>query len=272
MQDGNLTFDEALKEAQVHGYAEADPAADVDGYDTRNKLVILSRLAYGIFLDRDKIPVDGIRNVSKLDMSYAKQLGYTIKLLGVSRPTLDEKIEAKVCPCFVSLQHPLASVRGIENGLQVYDELRGVQTIVAAGAGANPTAAAILRDLLALSKQEPIVWTAPSREHLTFKYAKPYSTVRKFYVRMNAENKPGVLAGISKVFAKNGINITSVLQDDASALDVVPVVIMCGPTEERNIIKALKEIEASHAVSSPSQFIRVEDTLHEVDCAECSFL
>lgn len=266
MHEGNLSFEEALKEAQVNGYAEADPAADVDGIDTCNKLVILSRLAYGIFLDRDKIPVKGIRNVSKLDMFYAKQLGYNIKLLGISRPMPDGKIEARVCPCFVPLAHPLASVRGIENGLQVHDEFRGVQTIIAEGAGANPTAAALMRDLLALAKKEPIVWTAQSREHSTFKYAKPHSTVRKFYVRLDAENKPGVLASISKVFAKHGINITRVIQDESpGGASLAPVVIMCSPTEEKNIIKALGDIEALKVVAAAPQFVRVEDALHVDD-------
>jgi len=259
-------FDEAVKLAQARGYAESDPASDVDGIDTRNKLVILSRLAFGVFLDREKIPMSGIRNITKLDMEYARKLGYAIKLLGVARPTPDGKIEASVHPSFVPLSHQLASVKGIENGLQVNDDFRGAQVMVAKGAGADPTAVAILRDLIAMSQKESIIWTAGERSRFAFKYAKRHSTVHKFYVRMTVENRPGVLASVLKVLGRHDVNITSVLQHDATTLKAVPVVIMCGPSEEAIIRKAVKEIESLHVIDDTSQIIQVEDSLCDADC------
>ena len=187
-----LSFDAALKLAQKEGYAEANPENDVEGTDTRNKLMILSRLAYGINLDKDKIEVSGIRDITEVDIKYADELGYKIKLLGICKPTPAGSFVARVHPSFIMKSHQLANVGGIRNGVQVFDHLRGAQVFIAAGAGAGPTAAALLVDLINLGKEHPqIVWTAPSRANLTLKYARPSSTVpKKYYVRIDADNKP----------------------------------------------------------------------------------
>ena len=188
-----LSFDEALKLAQKNGYAEADPKDDVEGIDTRNKLIILSRLAYGIGLEKDKIEVSGIRDITQVDIKNANDLGYKIKLLGICKPTRSGYV-ARVHPTFIPKDHQLANVSGIRNGVQVFDHLRGAQVFIAAGAGAGPTAAALLVDLITVAKEDPqIVWTAPSRADLSVKYARPSATIpKKYYVRIDAD-KAGVL-------------------------------------------------------------------------------
>lgn len=263
--EGGLSFEAAIKSAQQHGYAEADPANDVDGIDTRNKLMILSRLAYGVELEADKIEVSGIRDISQVDIQHAKKLGYAIKLLGIAKPT-EAGFVARVHPSFIPMRHQLANVKGIGNGVQVYDHLRGAQIFIAAGAGAGPTAAALLVDLITVgTKEDPqIAWTAPSRADLSVKYAKPSSNVRRYYVRIDADNKPGVLAKISKVFARHDINIGEVIQHGQPDSKSVPVIIMCGPTDEATIKKALKEIAELTETSSKAHLIRVEDSLENL--------
>jgi len=262
MEEG-LSFEEALKEAQANGYAEADASEDIDGHDTRNKLIILARLAFGASLNRDQIPISGIRNITQLDMRLARELGYTIRLLGVCRPTADGRIDARVHPSFVPLSHPLASVKGIYNGLQVYDALRGARTYNAIGAGSTATAMAVMKDLVEISRRGEIIWPNTSLTTLGVKHVKPYSTVRRYYVRIAAENRPGVLAKISRIFGRHDINISSVIQHGPTTAGPVPVVVMCGPTEERVLRKSLAEIEALRNVSTASQFIRVEDALED---------
>lgn len=262
MEEG-LGFDEALREAQAKGYAEADPTEDIDGGDTCNKLIIISKLAFGVFLEKDQIPVEGIRQITLRDMEFARKLGYTIRLLGISKITDDGKIHARVHPCFVPERHLLASVRGICNGIQIHDGLRGVQGMTAAGAGGRPTAMAIFSDLMSITQDKQTIWPPAFPSRKGQKYARPDSWVGRYYVRLEVENHPGVLSGVSKIFGRYKINITSVIQHEPAESSHVPLIIMCGPTQERNIKRALHEIHSLKSVRPKSLFIRVEDALQE---------
>ena len=259
MQEG-LSLEQALEEAQKEGYAELNPSSDVDGHDTVNKLVIVSRLAFGVSLKPKDIDVDGIRQITQEDMDNAHKLDYTIKLLGVARLHEDDKIEAWVCPCLIPKKHPLASVIGVQNGIQVYDEFRDVHGMNAFGAGARPTAMAIFNDLISLSQQEPIAW--PSSRPKKLKRIKFENTLGKYYVRMTADNKPGVLAKITKILGRHGINILSVVQRDENPNSkVVPLVVICGPTQHKHLKRALGSIGSLGSIRSKPFFLRVEDAL-----------
>jgi homoserine dehydrogenase len=266
MEEG-LSGNDALHEAQVKGYAEADPSEDIDGLDTRNKLIVVSRLAFGKFLSVKDIDASGIRNISKIDMEFASELGYTIKLLGISRRE-NNTVHAVVCPCLVPKKDSLASVKGVNNGIKVYDELRGVQGMAVAGAGSNPTSMAIFSDLISMAKGDQILWPAPSAVNQNLKYSKS-EWPSKYYLRIQVANQPGVLAKVSKAFGKSGINIADVLQKadkgDVKLRDV-PIVLVCGPTIERNVQQALRSIKAI-TLASPV-LIRVEDpSAHLKECA-----
>lgn len=243
MEKADLSFDAALQAAQVKGYAEADPRDDVEGFDTRNKLVVASRLAYGVFLNKDDIPVRGIRDISKTDMSFAKQLGYTIKLLGVSKLVEGDKISAYVSPALVPRESFLANVGGVNNGIQYYDAIRGIQGMQAEGAGSRPTAIAIFSDLVNIAKSEPILWPAAT----VFPDLKITSGQRtaSFYVRLEVPNQPGILARITKAFGKSSINIEEVRQPKGHS-ETVPLVMVCGPVKEKVLSKTLQQLKSEN--------------------------
>ena len=263
MEEDGLSAADALREAQVKGYAEADPKEDIDGLDTRNKLIVVSRLAFGKFLKVDDILAKGIRDISKIDMELASELGYTIKLLGISRRE-DDTVQAVVRPCLVPKDDSLASVKGVNNGIKVYDELRGVQSMTVAGAGSNPTSMAIFSDLISMAKGDKILW--PPAENPNLKFSKS-EWPSKYYLRIQVANQPGVLAKVTKAFGKSGINIVDVWQKGDNNLQDVPVVLICGPTIERNVRQALRTIEAI-TLASPV-LIRVEDP--SAHLKECGF-
>jgi homoserine dehydrogenase len=251
------TYKEALEEAQKAGYAEANVSEDVDGYDTRNKLIIVSRLAYGVFLSKDEIPVSGIRKLALADMEFANELGYTVKLLGVSTIIDDDKISAFVGPCLVPLSHRLALVKGVNNGIEVFNEFGGEYGMIAAGAGGNRTATAILTDLLALAEGESILWPASAHFGVQLKISRAQVPMN-YYVRMEVPNHPGVLGDVTKTFGKNEINIIRILQKDGHT-DVVPLVLICGPIKERALRKVLDELEERKRVMSTPVFLPVHE-------------
>jgi len=262
MEEG-LSSDDALHEAQAKGYAEADPSADIDGLDTRNKLIVVSRLAFGKFLKVDDIKPKGIRGISKIDMEFAGKLGYTIKLLGISRRDNDT-IHAMICPCLVPKEDSLASVKGVNNGIKVYDELRGVLGMGAAGAGSNPTSMAVFSDLISMAKNDGILWPPPSAVNQNLKYSRS-EWPSKYYVRIQVKNHPGVLAKVTKALGKSGINIEDISQNGEANLPDVPVVLVCGPTIERNLHQALQTVKA--ITTENPVLIRVEEpSEHLKDC------
>lgn len=260
--EAGATFDQALKDAQAKGFAEADPVDDIDGPDTRNKLVIISKLAFGIFLKGEDIPVEGIRQVTKRDMDFAKELGYTIKLLGICERGTDGKLHARVHPCFIPKDDHLALIPGVCNGLQIFDTLRGIQGMKAPGAGSSPTAMAIFYDLINIAQNRPIIWPQPTPTRRAAKPTKSAVRLGKFYVRLDVEDHPGVLANVSKIFGRHRININRLIQPQADANLSAALIVLCGPTSERCLTQALGEIEALKSVHSKPLFIRIEDALH----------
>ncbi|NIA07519.1 MAG: homoserine dehydrogenase [Actinobacteria bacterium] len=260
MENG-LPFEEALNKARANGYAEEDPSEDINGLDTRSKLVIATRLAFGKFLSEDDICVDGIKNITDLDIKFAKELGFAIKLLGLSHRVGEDKLYAVVGPHLVRLGQPLASVDGVKNGIQVFDQLRGIFGLVASGAGSEPTAMAIFTDLISIAKREHSLW--PAREkNSRLKLAKS-PPVCQYYLRLQLRNKAGVLAKVTKELGKEEINIEQITQRDQDDGAIVPVVIMCGPTEKKRIDRAIKRLKVFDFVSSDLLVLPVLEQLNE---------
>ncbi len=254
MSDEGASYEAVLSDAQALGFAEADPTADVDGYDASYKLAILSSLAFNRFLPAELIYREGISNVQAEDIAIGKQLGYTIKLLAIAK-LIDGKIEARVHPVFLKNSHPLASVSGSFNGIFIVGDNVGDIMLYGRGAGALPTGSAVVSD---------IVFCARQIEHA--RYSEINDVISKtdiisdftsdYYMRMTVLDIPGVLSQITSIFADNNISITSMRQDAGEG--VVSIVLVTHKSSENNIRKAISEIESLNEVQKVNALIRVE--------------
>ncbi len=254
MSDEGASYADVLADAQALGFAEADPTADVEGFDASYKLSILSSLAFNRFLPVELIYREGISNVQAEDIAIGKQLGYTIKLLAIAK-LIDGKIEARVHPVFLKNSHPLASVSGSFNGIFLVGDNVGDIMLYGRGAGALPTGSAVVSD---------IVFCARQIEHA--RYAEISDVIKKqdiitdftsdYYMRMTVLDIPGVLSQITSIFADNNISITSMRQDAGEG--VVSIVLVTHKSSENNIRKAIKEIESLSEVQKVNAVIRVE--------------
>lgn len=254
MSNEGASYADVLADAQALGFAEADPTADVEGYDASYKLSILSSLAFNRFLPVELIYREGISNVQEEDIAIGKQLGYTIKLLAIAK-LIDGKIEARVHPVFLKNSHPLASVSGSFNGVFLVGDNVGDIMLYGRGAGSLPTGSAVVSD---------IVFCARQIEHA--RYAEISDVITKqdiitdftsdYYMRMTVLDIPGVLSQITSIFADNNISITSMRQDAGEG--VVSIVLVTHKSSENNIRKAIKEIESLSEVQKVNSVIRVE--------------
>lgn len=254
MSEENSTYEEALKEAQRLGYAEFNPTADVDGFDAMYKLSILSTLAYNKRIPIDKIYREGISCVTKEDIQYGKELGYTLKLLAISK-NYNGKVEARVHPTFVRNNHPLASVRGSFNAVFVVGNNVGDIMLYGRGAGDLPTGSAIVSDIVYAAtrleqRRYPQLTDTSGVEFMT-------DFVSQYYIRMTAKNKSGVLAQIADSFGKNNVSIRTVIQKDGG--DNAPLIFVTSTTSENAVNNAVKEILNIKEVATIDNIIRVED-------------
>lgn len=254
-------YDQAVKEAQALGFAEADPAFDVDGTDAAQKLAILAHLAFGARVYWSDIPKRGIDQLNGLDLKYAKQLGYRIKLIGLSRLT-PEGLQAVVGPMLVKEGTPLAEVRANYNAVSVDGDAVGPVFYHGQGAGQMPTASAVVADLID---------TAVGRTAITFKtlelwsdesnrieMAQPGNLTGRFYLRFNVEDVANVMAQIAGVLGRHNISIASVYQHDNDLKDgIVPVVFVTKETTESDANSAINEIEKLDCVKADSERLRI---------------
>jgi homoserine dehydrogenase len=258
------SFDEVLQEAITLGYAEADHHNDTEGLDTRNKLIVASKLAFGVFLNYKDILVSGITGITKEDVGYAKELGYAIKLLGISRIVEDDKLTAFVGPALVPQTDPLARIEGVDNSIWVHDKFRGVQGMSAAGAGKDATAMAIFSDLVSVGRGEKTLWPDAALSHRNLKFTRNQLPA-SFYVRVDVRNQPGVLANISKHFARNKINITDVIQrskvESPITAVVTSIVFMLGPTKQKSVQKVLDELGETTTLAGKPVMLRIEQSV-----------
>jgi homoserine dehydrogenase len=262
-----VDFTVALKEAQRLGYAEADPTFDVEGIDTAHKLTLLASLAFGIPLCFDKIYIEGITRISPLDVVFASELGYKIKLLAVAKDTGQDGIELRVHPTMLPESSLIAEVDGVFNAVVVEGDAVGQTLFYGQGAGSLPTGSAVVSDIVDMArliqaghiKQMPSLGVSQGRD---VKIKSIGDLVSPYYFRFSVFDKPGVLSIISGILGNHQISIESVLQKARKKNEPVPLVMLTHEASERNVVTALEEINNLSVVADKAVFIRVEDSEH----------
>jgi homoserine dehydrogenase len=258
MRETGREFDEVLSEAQTLGYAEADPSFDVDGIDTAHKLAILTGLAFGCEVDFGGVYVEGIREISALDIEYANELGYRIKLLGLSRAT-DGGVEQRVHPCMVALDAPIASIEGVFNAVVADGDFVGSIMTEGQGAGAGPTASAVVADLIDIARGGGLATFAVPAAALRHLPSLPMERHEgSYYLRLMVVDRPGVIADIAAALRDEDISVEAMLQRGRAPGESVPVVITTHETREANMTRALERIIRIEAVLEPPRVIRIE--------------
>lgn len=268
MTEEGRAFQDVLAEAQKSGYAEADPTFDVAGTDAAHKLAILVNLAFGSPVNFKDVYVEGISAIAPMDIEYATEFGYTIKLLAIAKVQGEgesEEIEARVHPTMIANNSPLARVGGIYNAIQVTGDAVGEIMLYGRGAGSMPTASAVVSDLIDIARNiryggvgrvPPTGFLADQRRPLRIR---PIENVTGlYYLRFMVLDRPGVLSQLSGALGKHDISISSVLQRGRQEGQTVPVVMTTHIAMERNLRAALREIDALPSVSSPTTVIRIE--------------
>ena len=256
MTENGLEYDHAVKEAQRLGFAEADPSSDVNGDDAAYKISILSSIAFNQRINIGDIPKEGITRISKEDIAYAKELGYNIKLLASASRTNDE-IELSVHPAFIPMQHPLSTVKNEFNAVFLKGNAVGETMLYGKGAGSLPTGSAVLDDIMYIIKNE-------GREyHINYEISDRYKIVnrayKKYYIRFEVIDKPGVLAKIASIFGNHDISLASVVQRQKNGNNTAPLVFITHDTERKNIDAALEEIRSFDCVTKIASIIVVEN-------------
>jgi homoserine dehydrogenase len=259
MASAGLTLKEAVAEAQAAGYAEADPTDDIGGYDAAYKLAILASIAYEIKVRPDEIYREGIENVEPVDFRYARELGYAIKLIAHTQRH-PGRVEARVHPAMIPLDHPLARVEGAENSVFVEGDLVGQVQLVGQGAGGRPTASAVVGDLIDLARS--IRRGVQSRPSFSFDdrigVIPMGEVVTRAYYRIRVDDQPGVLAAISHVFAEENVSISSVIQKDAWVdQQTAELVITTHPSSDANLQRTRERVAELATVHAVSSFLRV---------------
>lgn len=246
MTNDGVAYDEILKEAQKLGYAEADPTFDVGGFDTAHKLLILASIAYGIDAKPEDILIEGIQNISQEDISFAKEFGYAIKLLGIAKKD-GNKVELRVHACLIKKEEMIAKIDGVMNGISVVGDKVGETLYYGAGAGGNATASAVVANIIDIArsgKSRPMLgFDKPMEGKLTLKA--PADIESKYYLRINVSDKIGVLAKITKIFEENSISIESILQRQSS-LESANLLISTHKAYEydiQNLVSSLEKLE-----------------------------
>jgi homoserine dehydrogenase len=263
MEETGREFQDILAEAQAMGYAEADPSFDVDGIDAAHKLAILAALAFGTEVDFDNVYVEGIRRISPIDIEFARQLGYGIKLLGVAQRVPEEEgggIAQRVHPCMVLEDAPINHVSGVFNAIEVAGDFVDTTIYEGRGAGEGPTASAVVADLIDIARGNRVPTFGVAASAL-----KPAATIPMgrrwgaYYVRFTVVDKPGVFADIAAALRDNEVSMESVLQRGRAPGEKVPVVMTVHDTREDAMQRCVEAIAALGAVVEPPTLIRIED-------------
>lgn len=265
MRDKGLAYQDVIGEAQRLGYAEADPTFDVEGIDAAHKLVIMSAIAFGIPLKFNEAYTEGITKLQQADIQYAEELGYNVKLLGITKRT-DAGVELRVHPTLIPEKRLVANVDGPMNAVVVQGDAVGPTLYYGAGAGAEPTASAVIADLVDVARLKDVstAHRAPflsyQPEHVQDLPVIPIEEVETaFYIRLKATDKPGVMAAITKILADKRISIDAMIQKEpVTGTKEADIVILTHKTVERNMNLAITEIEALPAVVGEIVKIRME--------------
>ncbi len=265
MRDKGRDFDDVLAEAQALGYAEADPTFDVEGIDAAHKLTILASIAFGIPLQFDKIYTEGISRITRLDVEYAERLGYRIKHLGIARKT-PEGIELRVHPTLIPERRLIANVNGVMNAIVVRGDAVGNTLYYGPGAGAEPTASAVVADIVDVARaltSDPenrvphLAFQAESLSDILVLHPDNFKT--SYYLRLCTEDKPGVLADVTRILADHDISIEAIIQKEALPDEtLIPIILLTQITLEKEMNAAIAAIEALDTVNGKVNRIRLE--------------
>lgn len=268
MREKGLDFDTVLKEAQKLGYAEADPTFDIEGFDAAHKATLMSSLAFGIPVQFDKAYVEGITKLEAIDIKYAEQLGYRIKLLGITK-RMANGIELRVHPTLIPAKRLIANVEGAMNAVLVNSDAVGASLYYGKGAGSEPTASAVIADLVDIARLESV-----NPEHrvpplafqpdaLTNTPILPMSEVTtSYYLRMQVKDQPGVLADITRILADLRISIDAFLQKEPQEGEtLVDIIILTHLTQEKNMDAAIEKVEDLDTVMGKVTKIRLEELM-----------
>ena len=264
MNRRSISYADALAEAQRDGLAEADPTLDVGGFDSAHKIAVMAALAFGVRIDYEQIPVEGIDSLDVLDVGWATRLGYVTKLLAIAERA-DDAVTLRVRPCFVREGHPLAWVSGPFNAISVYSYPTGHTMYYGRGAGGSATSGAIVSDIVSIASgayprifDQARFWpdrTAPIRQNA------PGSIEGRYYVRALVQDRPGVLAGFADRFGRHGISIASVHQDEIADDEdrLAPVIVVTHGASEDSLRAAVSEIDTMPQLSGRCAVIPIID-------------
>lgn len=266
MRDKGLSFAEVLEQAQKLGYAEADPTYDIEGIDAAHKITLMSAIAFGIPVQFNKVYTEGITQLTGDDIRYAEELGYRIKLLGITK-RVEKGIELRVHPSLIPMRRLIANVEGVMNAVVVKGDAVGATLYYGAGAGAEPTASAVIADLVDVTRMQT---ADPMHRVPTLSFQPdllsdtPVIAMEEvetaYYLRMQVIDKPGVMAEITRIVAENNISISALIQKEASPdSDRVNVIMLTHLTVEKNINAAIARIEALPVVAGKVIRIRIEE-------------
>ncbi|GAB2189391.1 homoserine dehydrogenase [Sessilibacter sp. MAH2] len=265
MRDKGRAFDDVLREAQALGYAEADPTFDVEGIDAAHKLVILASIAFGMPLQFDKVFTEGITKITAEDVSYAQELGYRIKHLGIARKVGDA-VELRVHPTLIPKERLIANVDGVMNAVMVKGDAVGPTMYYGPGAGAEPTASAVIADIVDLART---LTADPEHRvpHLGFQpnalnnfEVLPISEVQtSYYIRLNALDKPGVLSTITQILSDAGVSIEALIQkEQPESIETSPIILLTNRAVEKDLMRAVEKIQNLSSVVGEVFQIRME--------------
>jgi homoserine dehydrogenase len=263
--DEGISFKEALDQAQNQGYAEADPTLDIEGFDTAHKVAILAALAYGMEINLDDVYIEGISRITPLDIAFAEQFGYRIKLLAISK-FLNDRVEARVHPTMIPFDNLLTHINGTVNAITISGDAVGDILLCGHGAGMMPTASAVISDIVDIARN---ILCGTARRVPPLSYQR--KNIRKipilpiddlvthYYFRFSVQDHPGVLSTITGILGKYDISIQSVHQKGRKTKGSVPVVMLSHLVKEAGVKQALSEISALDVVSDEPVLIRIED-------------
>ncbi len=250
-----ISFEDALKEAQALGYAEANPSFDIEGIDTAHKLTLLSCLAYGIELSYDKVYKEGITAITPLDIQFATELGYKIKLLAITK-NIDGEVELRVHPTMIPQDYLISQVDDVLNAVYVIGDAVGETMYYGRGAGDMPTGSAVVSDIIDIAKGYSHTLGQDNSSSLKIKDIRDVYSM--YYFRFTALDKPGVLSKISGVLGDHDISISAVIQKERRAGEAIPLVVLTHKARERDVLDAVAKIDILPVVADTTKFIRVE--------------
>lgn len=259
MEASGQSFESVLADAQKKGYAEADPTFDIGGIDTAHKLSLLTSVAFGTEVDFDSVFIQGIEEIGAVDIAYARELGYRIKLMGVAKRT-PNGFEQRVHPCLIPLSSPIANVDGVYNAVVVHGDHVGQTTYEGRGAGEGPTASAVAADILDIARGLRLpTFSVPAKLLAPAQPSPMENHEGAYYLRLQVIDRPGVMAAITVILAEAEVSIDSIIQRGRAPDEPVPIVILTHETKESVMMSALERIRAEEAVTEEPRLIRIEN-------------